>query len=160
MDIGTRTFPKPMLANRSETDVCQVQRSTDHQLWLPLSDREVVGAAYNREGHGAETRCRTAVWLNTKLEMTCIWQCDAGHTDITWDTVISLFDPVLDSMPCSFFKRDIQSTALQARGRVCRVRGTQHWMLLSGYGTRIHDAVCSQGSVFFKISKTSTAHKE
>lgn len=97
---------------------------------------------------------------STMMIYRLIWQCEAGHIDITWDTVISLFDPVLDSMPCSFFKRDIQSTALQAWGRACRVRVTQHWMLLSGYSTRIHDAVCSQGSVFFKISKNSTGHKE
>lgn len=52
-----------------------------------------------------------------------IWQCDAGHIDIIWDIVISLFDPVLDSMPCSFFKRDIQSNALHAQSRVRRVKG-------------------------------------
>lgn len=59
---------------------------------------------------------------STMMIYRLIWQCDAGHIDITGDTVISLFDPVLDSMPCSFFKRDIQSTALQARGGVDRVR--------------------------------------
>lgn len=67
---------------------------------------------------------------STMMIYRFIWQCDARHIDIIWDIVISLFDPVLDSMPCSFFKRYIQSTALQARGRVCRVKGTQHWVLL------------------------------
>lgn len=93
---------------------------------------------------------------STMMIYRFIWQCDAGHIDIIWDIVISLFDPVLDSMPCSFFKRYIQSTALQARGRVCRVRVHSTGCSSSGYSTRIHDAVCSQGSVFFKICKDST----